>query len=231
MTPQFKLTELNTPIFVYNLLHIPRIFGLSSISFSSTMNAHISRPSSPGTLSRASTTVSSHGSILSFHSIQSEIAGPEVYEEQIEAFVPSRKWFPRSHVLDVTLSEPRDVLQSERTLLTFVRFTTSLYFTAIGMILGFRLQSAGEPTTEPSLPNFNDSLFNRIISFLLISLAFATLVMSGINYFRTVRRYSQKRIHTYGFNNTTMMICVTAIVVTLIGINISLIVERVMLER
>lgn len=169
--------------------------------------------------------LSSHGSVISFQSMLSDIEnGPD------QGPPPPKHWFPRANILEISLSEPRDILQSERTLLTFVRFTTSLYFTAIGMILGFRLRSSGEPTLEPTTPNFNDSLFNRIVSFTLIALAFATLILSGVNYFRTVRRYSQKRIHTYGFNNATMVICVTAIVVTLIGINVSLIVERVMQE-
>ncbi|KAF3989449.1 hypothetical protein FT663_03340 [Candidozyma haemuli var. vulneris] len=135
-----------------------------------------------------------------------------------------RTWFGLPKVLDVTSSEPRDVLQSERTLLAFVRFSTSLYFAATGMIMGFHLRTSGKE--HKHLPNFNNNLFNKITAAILIVLAFSTLIISGINYFRTVRRYSQHRIHTYGFNNITMILCVTAVVVTLIGINIALIIER-----
>lgn len=61
---------------------------------------------------------------------------------------------------------------------------------------------------------------------ILIALSVATLVVSCVNYLSTVRRYSQKRIHTYGFNNMMMVILVTAVVFTLIGINVALIVQR-----
>lgn len=149
-------------------------------------------------------------------------------EHSLATTTPGKYWWmPKLRVLEITLSEPRDVLQSERTLLSFVRFSTSLYFAATGMIMGFHLRSSGEKD-HTHLPNFNNGLFNKIIAAILIGLAFATLVLSGINYFRTVRRYSQKRIHTYGFNNLTMVICVTAVVLTLIGINIALIVDRIM---
>lgn len=137
---------------------------------------------------------------------------------------PRRGCFPALKVLEITLSEPRDVLQSERTLLSFVRFSTALYFAATGMVMGFHLRTSGKD--HGLLPKFNNGVFNKVMAGILILLAFATLIISGINYFRTVRRYSQKRIHTYGFNNATMIVCVTAVVLTLIGINVALIVER-----
>lgn len=168
-------------------------------------------------------------------SIASESSGNEValfHPSVSEELTASRKklgstWLAHLRVLEITLSEPRDVLQSERTLLSFVRFSCSLYFAATGMIMGFHLRSSGEKDHR-HLPNFNNGSFNKIMSSLLIALAFATLVLSGINYFRIVRRYSQKRIHTYGFNDATMIACVTAVVLTLIGINVALIVERIM---
>lgn len=143
---------------------------------------------------------------------------------------PQQKYFPRSHILDITLSEPRDVLTSERTFLTFVRFSISLYFVAIGMILGFRLRSVDIPARERQ-PGFNDRLFNHLMSYLLIFLSFAILMVCSFNYFTTVRRLSQKRIHTYAVSNKLMVGCVSAMVVTLIAINISLIVERLTREQ
>lgn len=156
------------------------------------------------------------------NSLQSQIFSESLYHEE------ESKWrfIPKLKVLEITLSEPRDVLQSERTLLSFVRFSTSLYFAATGMIMGFHLRTSGKE--HHHLPNFQSGVFNRVMAAILILLAFATLVISGVNYFRTVRRYSQKRIHTYGFNNVTMIVCVTAVVLTLIGINVALIVERLL---
>lgn len=152
---------------------------------------------------------------------QQNISESHYHEEQ-----PKWSIFPKLKVLDITLSEPRDVLQSERTLLSFVRFSTSLYFAATGMIMGFHLRTSGKE--HHHLPNFQSGTFNRVMAGILILLAFATLIISGVNYFRTVRRYSQKRIHTYGFNNATMIVCVTAVVLTLIGINVALIVDRLL---
>lgn len=145
-----------------------------------------------------------------------------IEEEQVPR---TGKYFPWAHILEVSLSEPRDVLQSERTFLTFIRFSVSLYFTAIGMILGFRLQSVNALVNHTN-PNFNKNAFNHAISYLLIFLSFAILLICSLNYFKTVRRYSQKRIHTYAASNRAMVICVTAIVVTLIAINVLMIVER-----
>ena len=53
--------------------------------------------------------------------------------------------FPYSLVMKVETSEPRDVLQLERTCLTFVRFSTALFFTALGIILNFKLDTSGSP--------------------------------------------------------------------------------------
>lgn len=171
----------------------------------------------------------SNTSIALYHGTDDDDEQPlnDAAEEQRSS--NRRRWWPLSRILEVSLSEPRDVLQSERTFLTFIRFSLSLYFTAIGMTLGFRLQSAGK--SDRDLPNFNKNAFNHAVSFILIFLAFATLIVAGLNYFRTVRRYSQHRIHTYGTNNTTLVVCITAVVVTLVAVNISLIVERYLQDQ
>ncbi|KAJ8140535.1 hypothetical protein OY671_006274 [Metschnikowia pulcherrima] len=149
--------------------------------------------------------------------------------EEIEEYPPNSRqtWFPKSHIIRVDLSEPRDVLQSERTFLGFIRFALSLYFTAIGLILGFRLKSDSD---GDSGAKNTFSLFNKVVSFMLVFLAFSTLAMAAVNYFRTVRRYSQRKIRTHGTNNTVSVVCVTAVVVTLAGLNVSLIVERYLQE-
>lgn len=136
--------------------------------------------------------------------------------------------FPKRKSIPVSLSEPRDVLQSERTFLTFIRFALSLNFTAIGMILNFRIQTS-DTTTSPG--NFNDRMFNRAVSFVLVSLSLSTIFISGWNYFRTVRKYSQNRIHTRATSNSLMVICISAAVLTLICVNISLIVESFMQRK
>lgn len=198
-------------------MEIPRVY--------SPTPAH---PSRTPTISRSPTGSPSRPLISgSYLLIQSELAF-----ESLEDITPTGpRWFPRSHILEVLLSEPRDVLQSERTLLSFVRFAAALYFTAVGMILGFKLQSSEDKTGGGSGPHFRIGTYTHVISMILIVLALSTLIVSAVNYFKTVRRYSQRRIHTYGTNNLTLMICVTAVVITLVGINVSLIIEHIVGDR
>lgn len=147
-------------------------------------------------------------------------------------------WFPRAHIIPVVLLEPRDVLQSERTFLSFIRFALSLFFTSIGMVIGFHLDSGPDSNNDNGNDNGNSdeppvrsSLFNHTVSIVLIFLAFATLLVAGVNYFRTVRRYSMKKIKTHSTNNTIMVVCITSVIVTLACLNISLIVERYLKDQ
>lgn len=215
----FLILRHHCPATPHFIMEIPRVY-------SPTTPAHASRTP---TISR-SPTQSPPRPLLSgsYVLIQSELAFDSL--EDVTPAGPIPRWFPRSHILEVLLSEPRDVLQSERTLLSFVRFAAALYFTAVGMILGFKLQSS-EDKTGGSGPQFRSRTYTHVISMILIVLALSTLIVSAVNYFKTVRRYSQRRIHTYGTNNLTLMICVTAVVITLVGINVSLIVEHIVGER
>ncbi|KAK6204598.1 uncharacterized protein RJT21DRAFT_9727 [Scheffersomyces amazonensis] len=135
--------------------------------------------------------------------------------------------FPYTLVMKVSASEPRDVLQSERTCLTFIRFSTSLFFTALGIIVNFKFDSSGEKTTPTSPPHshFNASLYSTVVSYILLILALATLVLSAVNYFITVTRYANHKIDTYSFNNFATVICMTCVIITLMGASISLIVQ------
>lgn len=143
-----------------------------------------------------------------------------------DGYVSSRQvFFPRANVIPVSLSEPRDVLQSERTFLGFIRFALSLFFVAVGLSLGFKLQSNTE-----ALPPKASARFGRVTSILLVVLALVTLIVAGLNYFGTVRRYSQKRINTESTHKTIMTFCISAVVVTLAALNVSLIVESYLQE-
>ncbi|KAI3404994.2 hypothetical protein KGF56_002159 [Candida oxycetoniae] len=136
--------------------------------------------------------------------------------------------FPYNLVIKVATSEPRDVLQSERTCLTFVRFAAALFFTALGIILNFKLDTSGnnlldKPGKHPR--GFNHSKYSQAASFVMLILSLLVLVISTINYFITINRYAQRKIETYNFNNLTTMICMTGIIVSLGVINITMIIE------
>ncbi|WPK22917.1 hypothetical protein PUMCH_000140 [Australozyma saopauloensis] len=129
-------------------------------------------------------------------------------------------WLPPSTTLTCTLSEPRDLLQNERTCLSFSKFSVALFFCAFSVILGF---SFTDKPTRPSPPN---TILSKIVFSLLVFLALASLVVALISYFQTVRRLTQKRIHTIGSHKGLVMACFTAVVVALIAVNSLLIAER-----
>ena len=131
---------------------------------------------------------------------------------------------PYSLIIKVSASEPRDVLQLERTCLSFIRFAASLFFTALGIVINFKLDSSGHNGKKKQRP-FNSSKYSTVVSFILLALSFSVLVISGINYFVTVKRYAKHKIETYNFNNIVTVICMTSIILTLMGISISLIIE------
>ena len=136
--------------------------------------------------------------------------------------------FPYSLVMKVSLSEPRDVLQTERTTLTFVRFATTLFFTAMGMILNFRINSSGNPSLGYRHPFSEWS--STIILFVLIVLALFTLILLGVNYMFSIRRYADHKIHTHGFSNKLTAVCVTAVVLALAAICVLFIIEGYVLK-
>ncbi|RCK59544.1 hypothetical protein Cantr_07609 [Candida viswanathii] len=138
--------------------------------------------------------------------------------------------FPYSLVLKVETSEPRDVLQLERTCLTFVRFSTALFFTALAIILNFKIDTSGESDNDTGDDRdrkkyFNHNAFNTSASYILLVLSLFVLGISGVNYFITIDRYAKHKIATYSFNNLTTIIGVTGVILTLMAINITMIVE------
>lgn len=128
-------------------------------------------------------------------------------------------------IMKVSASEPRDVLQLERTLLSFIRFATSLFFTALGIVINFKLDSSGKSGNNKKRPPFNSSTYSTVASFVLFGLSLCVLIISGVNYFITIQRYAKHKIETYNFNNIATVICMTCIIITLIAISISLIIE------
>ncbi|KAK6456078.1 uncharacterized protein RJT20DRAFT_127860 [Scheffersomyces xylosifermentans] len=135
--------------------------------------------------------------------------------------------FPYSLVMKVSASEPRDVLQSERTCLTFIRFSTALFFTALGIILNFKLDTSGVEETDPNPHHggFDASTYSMAVSYILLLLSLGTLILSGINYFITIKRYANHKIQTYAFNNFSTVVCITCVIITLMAISISLTIQ------
>lgn len=122
--------------------------------------------------------------------------------------------------LKCTLSEPRDLLQNERTLLSFSKFSTALFFCAFSVILGFSF------TDEQPRLQHNKTILATVVFSVLIFLALFGLIVALVGYIQTVKRLTQGRIHTIGPHKGVVMACFTAVVVTLIIVNSLLIAER-----
>lgn len=148
---------------------------------------------------------------------------PTIDDEENAHVLPH---FPYPLIMKVVSSEPRDVLQSERTFLTFTRFATALFFTALGIILNFKFDTSGDKSHENEQKHkFNHTKFSIAVSYILLVLSLFVLVVSGSSYYITINRYAQHKIATYNFNNLPTAACITGVIITLIVINVTLIVE------
>ncbi|CUM62901.1 uncharacterized protein PRCAT00000460001 [Priceomyces carsonii] len=130
--------------------------------------------------------------------------------------------FPYSLTLKVQTSEPRDILQLERTCLSFIRFTTALFFTALGIILNFKIDSSNDGGGSHKLHHS----YSAAISFLVLILAAVLLIVSLLNYLTSVDRYATGKIKTYRFNNLHTVIIMTGVVLAVTSICIILIIEE-----
>ncbi|EGW34137.1 uncharacterized protein SPAPADRAFT_135108 [Spathaspora passalidarum NRRL Y-27907] len=129
--------------------------------------------------------------------------------------------FPYNLIMKVSTSEPRDGLQSERTCLTFIRFATALFFTSLVILLNFRLDT---PHASPR------SGLSTVLAYLLLGLSLVVLVISGVNYFVTIKRYAKGKIDNFGFNNFWSMVAVTGVIVALLAINVTLLIEEYLIH-
>ncbi|CAI5755636.1 unnamed protein product [Candida verbasci] len=145
-------------------------------------------------------------------------------DQQCSNILPSQG-FPYSLILKVQSSEPRDVLQSERTCLSFVRFSTALFFTALAVLLNFKFDTSGNESNHDKDDNCYHKTYSIVVSYMLLFLSSSVLVVSGFNYFITINRYAKLKISTYNFNNLSTVICMAGIVITLVSLNILMIVE------
>lgn len=122
--------------------------------------------------------------------------------------------------IDITGSEPRDILMTERTGLTWIKLSVTLTAVAITIITNFRLETNREnPNYSPPhwLPAFS---YGVAILFALLSMA--TLFVGGASYTQSVYNYRMHRINTFSFTTALGFLFVVGVV--LLSINIVLMV-------
>ncbi|CCE82963.1 Piso0_002733 [Millerozyma farinosa CBS 7064] len=123
--------------------------------------------------------------------------------------------------VEVTTSEPRDIAQAERTSMAFIKFGSTLFFSALAIALNFRLDTAADGDRG----NRGLSLYSTVTSYILMALALAVMIISGGSYYTTIQQYANHKIRTNSFTSIIPVVCVTFIVLTLIAVDIALIVE------
>lgn len=126
-------------------------------------------------------------------------------------------------ILKIKTSEPRDALQSERTCLAFIRFSTTLFVTSFGILLNFKLDSSN--SGNPLKDGFINSVYSKVLSYLILVMSLGFLVSSGVSYYITINRYLRGKIHNFGFNNVVNTMLIIALVVVLMFVNVSLLVD------
>lgn len=142
---------------------------------------------------------------------------PEVEAAKI---VRSLWRLPPPTTVSFTLSEPRDQLQNERTLLSFAKFSIALFFCAFSIILRFSF------VDEKPGQHYRGNVLSKVVFSILILLSLVGLFVALISYFQTARRLTQARIHSIGPHEGKVKVCFTVVVITLIAVNALLIIER-----
>ncbi|CCE82040.1 Piso0_002733 [Millerozyma farinosa CBS 7064] len=123
--------------------------------------------------------------------------------------------------VEVTTSEPRDIAQAERTSMSFIKFGSTLFFSALAIALNFRLDTAADGDTNQG----GLTLYSTVTSYILMALALAVMIISGLSYYTTIQQYANHKIRTNSFTSIIPVVCVTFIVLTLMAVDIALIVE------
>ncbi|GMM28542.1 hypothetical protein DAMA08_012580 [Martiniozyma asiatica (nom. inval.)] len=116
-------------------------------------------------------------------------------------------------IIENTGSEPRDVLMSERTALSWIKFSLSLTVIAIAVLTDFRLSSE-ETTTKP--------LSNALaVSIVFICLSLGCIFFGSLGYFQMVRGYELHKVNVFHFEYSMWYLFITGAV--LLGLNCGLI--------
>ncbi|ODV84758.1 hypothetical protein CANARDRAFT_235280 [[Candida] arabinofermentans NRRL YB-2248] len=118
-------------------------------------------------------------------------------------------------------SESRDILMTERTTLSWIKFSTVLSLAAVAIVLNYRID-----TSDMRDPGFSDPVRDSkkpinviVISCLFAAMSLGAVLLSGYNYFRAIYNYKDERIET--LDNKLTSIFLTVCIVTLLAINVT----------
>lgn len=120
-------------------------------------------------------------------------------------------------MIDNTTSEPRDILMTERTALSWVKFSITLAAITITIVTNFRLDTSGDGDSDKKSPPWLPK-FSYGISILFVILSMATLFVGSLSYFQSIYNYKAHRVNTYSLESTLGFLFVVGVV--LLAVNI-----------
>lgn len=122
-------------------------------------------------------------------------------------------------VIDNTGSEPRDVLMTERTTLSWIKFSITLSAVAVTIVTDFRLDTSGSPGGSPDSPSpVWLAHFSYGVSILFILLSISTLLVGVSSYIQSIYNYKNHKVSIYSLKVSLGYLGIVGVV--LLAINI-----------
>lgn len=145
-------------------------------------------------------------------SLQAEPSESSAYLPLLEMLVSNK-----NEIMQNRTSEPRDLLMSERTFLSWVKCGAMMCLMACLVIVNFRFETSKEDIGGLS------PKYNLFIAILLSALGLGCFIVSGISYMQSLHGYKHQKVTTYDSRYTTgyLIILCTA----LLGVNIAFLIE------
>jgi uncharacterized membrane protein YidH (DUF202 family) len=123
-------------------------------------------------------------------------------------------------IINNTGSEPRDILMTERTALSWAKFGVTLAAIAITIVTNFRLDTSGSFQSNPDPDDIPDwfSTFSYRISILFVVLSIFTLAIGWVTYIQSIYSYRSHKVFTYSMKFTIGFLFVVGLI--LLAINL-----------
>lgn len=129
--------------------------------------------------------------------------------------------FETDFIIANTTSEPRDILMTERTALSWIKFSVTLSAIAITIITNFRLDTSGDGRNigdgDKDTPLWF-AKFSYAISILFVLLSMATLFIGCLSYFQSIYNYKEHMVNTYSLKTTLGFLFIVGLI--LLAVNI-----------
>lgn len=123
-------------------------------------------------------------------------------------------------VMDNTSSEPRDILMTERTALSWIKLSITLTAVAITVITNFRINTSDGGSNHGNFNNDKTAFpkFSYGISILFVLLSIATLCIGALTYFQSIFNYEIHHVRTFSLDTALGFLFVVGLLLFAINI-------------